>query len=135
MDAIQAMAKGVDRSAPWAIQIRQAIESWLDYAEPRAPVILSWIEEAPALGAAGRDFKHEVDEAYVQLIQSVSGSDNLRSLGFEPVPRGRAIVFIGGLRLLAAMTIEGGGQLRDVIDDAVESAVRLFDSRRDGADG
>lgn len=130
IEAIQMLSNGIDRAAPWKIQIRQAIEGWLDYAEPRSPVIMSWILEAPALGKPARDFKYEVDEAYVRLIQSISGSERLRAVGFDTVPRPRALAFIGGLRLLATTTIESGGRLRDVTEDAVDSAIRLFDSCR-----
>jgi AcrR family transcriptional regulator len=130
LEAIQTMSDGIDRSAPWKIQIRQAVEGWLDCAEPRLPVIMSWIQEAPALGKPARDFKYEVDQAYVRLIQSISDSEPLRAAGFEMVSRPRALAFIGGLRLLAITTIESGGQLRDVAEDAVDSAIRLFNSCR-----
>jgi len=127
--AIQAISAGVDVNAPWEVQIRQAVESWITFAEAHAPVMLIWIRESPAFGPAARQLKLEVTEAYIKLIQSVSGSENLRAAGHEPVPRHRAVMFIGGLREMAALALEGGaetGGLRAVTSEAVDAAISLF---------
>jgi len=128
--AIRTMAKGVDPSAEWTVQIRQAVEAWIDYSDAHAPVLLSWIREAPALGPAARTFKDQVTESYIKLIQTVSSSEPLRDAGYRTVPRARAVIFIGGLRELAAMTVESGGKLRDIADDAVDAAILLFSSAK-----
>ena len=52
-----------------------------------------------------------------------------REAGIEPVPQARAIMLIGGLRELTAMTVESGASLGDVAEEAVESAIALLRPR------
>lgn len=124
--AIRSMSSGVDPSAAWEVQIRQAVESWIEYSDTHAAVLLSWIREAPALGPAARKFKDEVTESYIKLIQTISSGQMLRAAGHGTVPRSRAVIFIGGLRELAAITVESGGKLSDIAEDAVDAAILLF---------
>jgi AcrR family transcriptional regulator len=125
-NAIRAIAQNVDPSSPWERQVRQAVESWIAYAETQLPLILTWINEVPSMGPRVQKFRDEVNDAYIKLIQSVSGTEALRGAGYEVVPRGRAIVFIGGLRSLVTMTLQKGGSFRDVTEEAYEAAVSLF---------
>jgi len=96
--------------------------------------MLIWIRESPAFGAAARQLKLEVTEAYINLIQAFSDSDSLRAAGHQPVPRHRAVMFIGGMREMAALALEGGagssspdaGGLAAVTAEAVDAALSLF---------
>lgn len=127
--AIQAISAGVDVAAPWEVQIRQAVESWVEFAESHAPVMLIWIRESPAFGTAARQLKLEVTEAYIKLIQTFSDSESLRAAGHQPVPRHRAVMFIGGLREMAALALERGADgtgLGAVTGEAVDAALSLF---------
>ncbi len=125
-EAIQAISTGVDRSAPWETQIRQAVQSWIAYAESQPPLMLIWIRESPAFGPAARQLKQEVTEAYIKLIQAFSDTETLRAAGYLPVPRHRAVMFIGGLREMTALAIESGAGLHDVTAKAVDAALSLF---------
>ena len=127
--AIQAISAGVDVSAPWEVQIRQAVESWVEFAESHAPVMLIWIRESAAFGPAARQLKLDVTEAYIRLIQAFSDSERLRAAGHQPVPRHRAVMFIGGMREMAALALEGGAgtdALGAVTAEAVDAALSLF---------
>lgn len=124
--ALQAISTAVDPSASWEVQIRQAVVAWIEYSDQRAPLILTWLREAPALGPAARQLKNDVTEAYIRLIQKVSGTEVLRAAGFQEVPRHRAVMFIGGMREMSAIALENGGQLKSVTEDAVGAAVSLF---------
>ena len=127
--AIQAISAGVDVSAPWEVQIRQAVESWVAFAESHAPVMLIWIRESPAFGPAARQLKLDVTEGYIRLIQGFSDSERLRAAGHQPVPRHRAVMFIGGMREMAALALEGSagpGDLGAVTAEAVDAALSLF---------
>jgi AcrR family transcriptional regulator len=126
LNAIRAISSGINRSSPWNQQIRQAIESWMAYAETQSPVILSWIVQTPALGPQAQKFRNEVNDAYIDLIQSVSSNAALRAAGFDTVPRARAIIFIGGLRELVTLTWKKGEKLSDVTEDACNAAIALF---------
>jgi len=132
--AIQAISAGVDTSAPWEMQIRQAVESWIVFARAHGEVMLIWIRESPAFGPAARQLKLEVTEAYIKLIQSFSDTESHRAAGHAPVPRHRAVMFIGGLREMAALALENGvadsadlGKgLTAVTEEAVDAALTLF---------
>lgn len=80
--------------------------------------MLTWIRETPGLGHAARRHKLEVTEAYIQLIQTFSDTPMHHAAGYERVARSQAIMFIGGLRELTALTLERGGRIQDLIDDA-----------------
>jgi AcrR family transcriptional regulator len=129
-NAIRAISRGIDPSSPWEVQIRQAVESWIAFAEEQTPIIVSWIDQMPALGPRAQTFRDEVNEAYIRLIQSVSNTNRLRAEGYEMVERGRAVMFIGGLRELVTLTVQRGGSIRDVTNDAYDAAISLFGSSR-----
>lgn len=124
--ALRSISAGVDPGAPWEVQIRQAVQSWIAYAEKHSPVILTWIREAPAFGPAARQFQHDVTDAYIQMIQKFSDTAFLRAAGHRKVPRHRAVMFVGGLREMSALAIESGDGLRAVTEGAVDAALSLF---------
>jgi AcrR family transcriptional regulator len=127
---IRAIRGGIDVEAPWDVQIAQAVRAWIENAAPRSAVMLSWIRETPGLGHAARQHKLEVTEAYIDLIQTFSDTPLHRAAGYEKVARSQAIMFIGGLRELTALTLERGGRIQDLIDDATIAALALFDPQQ-----
>ena len=50
-DLIASIRAAVDPEADWHQQIRQAVDAYVDHIESRPAITLSWIREAPALGA------------------------------------------------------------------------------------
>ena len=124
--AIETISAAVDPAAPWAVQIRQAVEAWIANAESRPAVMLSWIRDVPALGMAARRLQREVTESFITMIQTLSDTAELHSAGVDTVSRQRAIMLIGGLRELTAMTVESGGRMSDVTDEAVGAALALL---------
>jgi len=124
--AIGVISAAVDPAAPWETQIRQAVQAWISNAESHPAVMLSWIRDLPALGMAARDLQQQVTEAFITLIQTLSDTDELHAAGIQTVSRQRAIMLIGGLRELTAMTVESGGRMRDVTDEAVAAAIALL---------
>ncbi len=123
---IRSIRAAIDIEAPWEVQIAQAVRAWIENAAPQSAVMLSWIRETPGLGHAARQHKLEVTEAYIHLIQSFSDTPLHRAAGYEKVARSQAIMFIGGLRELTALTLERGGRIQDMIDDATIAALALF---------
>lgn len=126
---VQAIYDAVEPAAPWQDQIRQAIETWIDRSESHPALTLSWIRDVPALGAAARSLQRQAMDAFILLVQTLSNTAELREAGIEPVPQARAIMLIGGLRELTAMTVESGASLGDVAEEAVESAIALLRPR------
>lgn len=125
-EAITVISAAVDPAAAWEVQIRQAVQAWIANAESHPAVMLSWIRDLPALGLAARNLQREVTEAFITLVQTLSDTDELHAAGIETVSRQRAIMLIGGLRELTAMTVEAGGRMSDVTDEAVDAAIALL---------
>ena len=71
---------------------------------------------------AARRLQREVTESFITMIQTLSDTAELHAAGVDTVSRQRAIMLIGGLRELTAMTVESGGRMSDVTDEAVGAA-------------
>jgi len=123
---LAAVAAAVDPAAPWQMQVRQAVETWFDWAERRRYLTLTWIRDVPALGPSARSLQRVAMERFVELVQTLSDTDELKSIGIEPVPHARAVLLIGGLRELTAHTVEHDRPLAAVTEEAVRSAIALI---------
>lgn len=130
--AVETISAAVDPAAPWETQIRQAVEAWVANAESQPAVMLSWIRDLPALGMAARTLQREVTESFIVMIRTLSDTEELRAAGIPTVSRPRAIMLIGGLRELTAVTVESGGRMKDVTDEAVAAAIALLGPPRSG---
>lgn len=124
--AVDTISAAVDPTAPWDTQIRQAVQAWIVNAESQPAVMLSWIRDVPALGLAARRLQREVTESFITMVRTLSDTEELRAAGIVPVSRQRAIMLIGGLRELTAMTVESGGRMSDITDEAAEAAIALL---------
>jgi AcrR family transcriptional regulator len=123
---IRQIYAAVDRNAPWQTQVQQAVEAWITATESIPELVLSWIRDVPALGVASRRVQRDVMEAFIAMVQTLGDTEELLAAGVGPVSRERALMLLGGLRELTATTVEDGGQLRDVIDIAVEASIAML---------
>ncbi|WP_370329334.1 TetR/AcrR family transcriptional regulator [Mycolicibacterium hippocampi] len=123
---LAAVAAAVDPTAPWQTQVRQAVETWFDWAERRRHVTLSWIRDVPALGPAARSLQRDAMDRFVQLVQTLSDTDELKAMGISQIPHARAVLLIGGLRELTAHTVERDRPLAEVTEEAVRSSIALI---------
>jgi AcrR family transcriptional regulator len=123
---LAAVAAAVDPAAPWQVQVRQAVETWFDWTERRRHLTLTWIRDVPALGPAARSLQRVAMARFVELVHTLSDTDQLKSIGIDPVPQARAVLLIGGLRELAAHTVEHDQPLGSVTEEAVRSAIALI---------
>ena len=117
----QRIAHAVDPAAPIRTQVRQAIETYLDSLASRPEITLSWIRELPALGISARTLQREMMESMVGLITRLS-----TAAGIRPVSRQVAILLLGGLRELVAVTVEDGGEVHAVCEVAIEATLALM---------
>jgi hypothetical protein len=62
---------------------------------------------------------------FVGMIQTLC-TEEMRAAGVGPVPRELAVILFGGLRELAATTVEHGGQISDVSETAVRASIALL---------
>jgi AcrR family transcriptional regulator len=128
-EMIRQISAAVDPKAPWAKQVRQAVEAWIACAEASPAITLSWIRDVPSLGAQARDLQRAVMEAFVTMIQTLCDTAEWRAIGVGPVPRQLAVMLLGGLRELIATTVEDGGRARDMTDIAVRASIALLGPR------
>lgn len=115
----------VDRSAPWQAQVRQAVEAWIASYEDHPELMLAWIRDVPTLGSAARALQRESMEGFIAMVQAMIATDAVRSAGVA-ISRNRIIMMLGGLRELTAVTVESGGQVREITEDAVVACTALL---------
>ena len=126
---IRQITTAVRPDGPWEAQVRQAIEAWVASMESRPALMLSWIRDVPALGTTARLLQRDAIEHFVEMVQALAGSAGFLAGGAGPVSRQRIIMLLGGLRELTAITVEGGGRMSDVTDEAVDAAIALVGPR------
>ena len=125
-EQVRQISAAVDASAPWRHQVRQAIEAWISSGESRSSLMLSWIRDVPSLGTAARRLQRDVMENFVDLVQALGDSAGFRAAGVGPVSRQRIIMLLGGLRELTASTVEEGGRMSDITEEAVGASIALI---------
>ena len=126
---IRQISSSVDPSAPWQIQVRQAVEAWIRCVESEPAITLSWIREVPALGDTARQLQRETMDAFVTMIQALCDTEEWRAAGGGPAPRPLVIMLLGGLRELCATTVEDGGRVSDITEVAVRASIALLNPR------
>lgn len=126
-EQIRQITAAVDPGAPWDVQARQAIEAWIASVESRPALMLSWIRDVPALAMTARRLQREAMDNFIKMVQAITDSEGFRAAA--PVSRQRIIMLLGGLRELTAITVEDGGRMSDITDEAVAAAIALVDPR------
>jgi AcrR family transcriptional regulator len=126
-EMLRRIPAAVDPNSPWQDQVRQAIEAWIGFAESQPAITLSWIREVPSLSVPA--CRQDMTQAFVGMIQTLCDTEPMRAAGIGPVPRELAVMLLGGLRELAATTVEDGGRIRDVSETAVRASIALLSSR------
>jgi AcrR family transcriptional regulator len=123
---IDEVTAAVDPKAAWEHQVRQAITAYFAKAGTEPALMLSWIRDLPSLGARAHAHNRDMLEGFVELVQALSATDELKAAGLLPVPRPLAIIMIGGLRELIAWTVEDGTPLSDLTEVAVNASLALL---------
>jgi AcrR family transcriptional regulator len=126
-EMLRRIPAAVDPNSPWQDQVRQAMEAWIGFAESQPAITLSWIREVPSLSVPA--CRQDMTQAFVGMIQMLCDTEPMRAAGIGPVPRELAVMLLGGLRELAATTVEDGGRIRDVSETAVRASIALLSSR------
>ncbi|MCV7430536.1 TetR/AcrR family transcriptional regulator [Mycolicibacterium bacteremicum] len=124
-DQVRQISAAVDPDAPWREQARQAIEAWIASGESRPDLTLSWIRDGPSLGAAGRALTRDFMEQFIEMVNALVDSPRFREAGIGAVSRQRVIMLLGGLRELTAVTVENGGTMSDITEEAVDATIAL----------
>jgi len=125
-EQVRQISAAVDAGTPWRSQVRQAVEAWISSAESRPSLMLSWIRDVPSLGAAARRLQRDAMDNFIEMVQALGGTEEFRTAGIGPVSRQRIIMLLGGLRELTAITVEEGGRMSDITEEAVDASIALL---------
>jgi AcrR family transcriptional regulator len=130
-EQVRQISAAVDANAPWKSQVRQAIEAWISSGESRSSLMLSWIRDVPSLGDAARGLQRDAMENFIEMVRALADTGEFRAARVGPFSRQRIIMLLGGLQELTAITVEEGGRMSDVTDEAVDASIALLAPRVD----
>ena len=125
-DLMAQIRAAVDPEADWQDQIRQAIGAYVESIESNPAITLSWIRELPALGAAVRPVQRRSIEELTTMLVELSDSPGFRRAQIPPVSEPLAVILLGGLRELTALTVEDKRDVQTIIDAAVTASIALI---------
>ncbi len=125
-DLIASIRAAVDPEADWHEQIRQAAGAYVDHIESRPAVTLSWIREAPALGAVAQPLHRLAMEHLTDMLVDLTDSPGFRRAQLQPISRPLALILLGGLRELTALLVEDGRNVRDILEPAITAATAIL---------
>lgn len=128
-DLIASIQSTVDSEADWQLQIRQAVGAYVDHIEARPAVTLSWIREAPALGAVARPLHRLAMDHLTDMLVDLTDGAGFRRAHISPISRPMALILLGGLRELTALFVEDGGEVSGVVEPAVAAATAMLGPR------
>ncbi|HET6736340.1 TetR/AcrR family transcriptional regulator [Mycobacterium sp.] len=123
---IAGIRASVEPEADWQVQIRQAANAYVDHIASRPAITLSWIREAPALGAAAVPLHRLAMEQLTDMLVDLSDSAGFRRAHLPPISRPMALILLGGLRELTALFVEDGRDVRGILEPAIRAATALF---------
>jgi len=127
-DLIASIQAAVDPEADWQHQIGQAAQAYVDHIGSRPAVTLSWIREAPALGAVARPLNRRAMEALTDMLVGLTDSPGFRRADLSPISRPLALILLGGLRELTALFVEDERDVQGIVEPAVAAATAILGS-------
>ena len=116
----------VDQTAPWQRQVRQAVEAYIEAAASEPAIMLSWIRELPALGTVARTVQREAIDLLTEMLLRLTDTEVFRAAGAGPLTRPLALLLLGGIRELTAMTLEDGGEIHQITEVVTAAATALL---------
>ena len=128
-DLIAGIQATVDGDADWRVQIRQAVGAYVDHIGARPAVTLSWIREAPALGAVARPLHRQAMDLLTDMLVTLTDSPGFRRAHLTPISRPMALILLGGLRELTALFVEDGGDIAGIVEPAVAAGTAMLGPR------
>ena len=122
----------VDPEADWEMQARQAVGAYVDHIQSRPAITLSWIREAPALGAVAAPLNRLAMSRLTDLLVDLSDSPGFRRAQLAPMSRPLALILLGGLRELTALFVEDDRDVRGITEPAVTASIAILGAGRTG---
>jgi AcrR family transcriptional regulator len=120
----------VDRDAPWRDQIRQAVQAYADNLIARPAISLSWIRDLPSFGDVARPTQRRNFSELGALIADLVASPPFSEI--HPVSLGpdTAVFILGGMRELAAQTVEDGRTVDQFVGPAAEAISAILSAAK-----
>lgn len=87
---------------------------------------MSWIREFPSLGATARPVQRRGMRLLTALPVDLSSSPGFRRANLAPVTPPLAVIILGGLCELTALTVEDGHDPRDIVEPAVAASTAIL---------
>ncbi|ORW46995.1 TetR family transcriptional regulator [Mycobacterium paraense] len=125
----ESIAGAVDPEADWHRQIRQAVEAYVEHMEARPAITLSLIRELPSLGDVARPVQRRGVQLLSNLLIDLSASPGFRRAELPPLTAPLAVILLGGLRELTALSVEDGRPVREIVEPAVDASIALLGPR------
>ncbi|MGU3503181.1 TetR/AcrR family transcriptional regulator [Mycobacterium sp. C31M] len=116
----------VDPDTDWDRQIDQAVRAYVGHIGARPAITLSWIRELPALGTTVRSIQRSAITGLTDMLVELSSSPGFRRAGLAPVSRELAVILLGGLRELTALTVEDGRSVDTITEPAITASVAML---------
>ena len=129
-EMISRIRGSVDPEADWQQQIRQAVGAYVDHIQSRPAITLSWIREAPALGAVAAPLNRLAMSRLTDLLVDLSDSPGFRRAQLAPISRPLALILLGGLRELTALFVEDDRDVRGITESAVDASIAILGAGR-----
>ena len=125
-EMIGRISGAVDPEADWQQQIRQAVDAYVDHIASRPAITLTWIREAPALGAVALPLHRMAMSAFTDMLVDLSDSPGFRRAKLPPITPPLALIIVGGLRELTALHVEDGYDVRGITEPAVTASTAIL---------
>jgi AcrR family transcriptional regulator len=125
-EMVAGIRAAVDPEASWQDQIGQAADAYAHHIAARPEITLSWIREAPALGAMALPLHRLAMERLTDMVVAISDSPGFRRAQLPPISRPLALILLGGLRELTAALVEDGSDVRGIVEPAVTAATAIL---------
>ncbi len=128
-EMISRIRASVDPEADWQHQIRQAVGAYVDHIGSQQAITLSWIREAPALGAVAQPLHRIAMSHFTDMLVDLSDSPGFRRASLPPITRPLALIIVGGLRELTALYVEDGRDVHGITEAAVTASTAILGPR------
>ena len=117
---------GVDPEDPWDRQIRCAVQAYVAHIGARPAITLSWIREAPGLGAAAHPLHRLAMEHLTTMVIEITGNPGFQRAGLVPISPAIALILLGGLRELTALMVEDNRAIEELTEPGIAAATALM---------
>lgn len=117
---------GVDPETRPDTQICCAVKAYVAHIDANRAITLSWIREAPALGAAAVPLHRKAMEDLTDMVIGLTGNPGFQRAGLRQVSPALALILLGGLRELTALIVEDDRDISELTEPAVIAATALM---------